>query len=91
MGVSFTLWGYRFNSTENISILLPSLATLIPSRHHLPFGSHGIDLVNEDNTGTVLVSHPEQLAHKLGAVAKVLLDQLAANLATETWSNLVLL
>ena len=36
----------------------------------------------------MLVSHPEQLAHKLGAVAKVLLDQLAANLATETWSNL---
>ena len=23
VGVSFTLWGYRFNSTENISILLP--------------------------------------------------------------------
>ena len=39
----------------------------------------------------MLVSHPEQLAHKLGAVAKVLLDQLAANLATETWSNLGLL
>lgn len=43
---------------------------------HAPLCADGIDLINEDNGRCVLLSHAEQLAHQLWAVAQVLLDEL---------------
>lgn len=43
---------------------------------HAPLCADGIDLINEDNGRRVLLSHAEQLAHQLWAVAQVLLDEL---------------
>merc|ERR1712192_295507 len=31
----------------------------------VPFSPHGINLINEDNGGTMFISHPEQLSHQL--------------------------
>ena len=47
----------------------------------VPLGAHRVDFVDEDDAGTVLVSHSEQFADQLGTVAEVLLDQLTAHLA----------
>merc|ERR1719234_1119865 len=43
----------------------------------VPFSPHGINLINEDNGGTMFISHPEQFSHQLRTVSKVLLDQLS--------------
>mmetsp|Transcript_4964 Transcript_4964/g.16607 ORF Transcript_4964/g.16607 Transcript_4964/m.16607 type:complete len:323 (-) Transcript_4964:459-1427(-) len=51
---------------------------LAPRRCVVPFRTHGVDLVNEDDGRRVLVGHPEQLAHELGPVSEVLLDELRA-------------
>ena len=45
----------------------------------LPFSADSVNLVDEDDAGAMLVRHPEELPDQLGAVSKVLLDQLAAN------------
>mmetsp|Transcript_25251 Transcript_25251/g.79226 ORF Transcript_25251/g.79226 Transcript_25251/m.79226 type:complete len:235 (+) Transcript_25251:651-1355(+) len=37
-------------------------------------GTDGVNLVDEDDGGRVLVGHAEELSHELGAVAEVLLD-----------------
>eukprot|EP00760_Papus_ankaliazontas_P002325 PhM_4_TR10948/c1_g5_i1/m.88486 len=49
----------------------------------------GVDLVDEHNRGTVLLRDAEDLAHELGAVAEVLLDELGANDAQERRVGLV--
>ena len=46
----------------------------------IPLGANGVNLVNEDDAGAVLLGHTEQLPDKLGAVSKILLDQLTSNL-----------
>merc|ERR1719180_619234 len=55
----------------------------------VPFGPHGINLINEDNGGTMFISHPEQLSHQLRTVSKVLLDQLTSNHSEEGCAGLV--
>merc|ERR1719500_2217763 len=55
----------------------------------IPFSPHCINLINEDNGGTMLICHPEQLSHKLGTVSKVLLDQFASNHSEEGCAGLV--
>lgn len=41
-----------------------------------PLCTDGINFINEDDGRGVLLSHAEQLAHELGAVTQVLLDEL---------------
>ena len=56
---------------------------------HIPLGSNGIDLINEDNGRCVLLGDTEQLAHQLRPVTKVLLDQLRAHNAKEGSRSLI--
>lgn len=44
--------------------------------HELPFGTYGINFVDEDDTGRVFFCYAEELTNKLGTVAKVFLDEL---------------
>merc|ERR1719402_1060694 len=55
----------------------------------VPFSANGINFVDEDNTGTVLIGHPEQLSHQLGTVSEVLLDQLTSHHSEEGCAGLV--
>ena len=57
---------------------------MTPIHSHQPFSADSINLVDEDDTGTVLIGHPEQLPHQLGTVSEVLLDQLTSHLANDT-------
>merc|ERR1719421_651036 len=50
--------------------------TLATAGRIVPFGADRIDLINEDNSGCVLLRHTEQLAHQLRSVSQVLLDEL---------------
>mmetsp|Transcript_10758 Transcript_10758/g.33951 ORF Transcript_10758/g.33951 Transcript_10758/m.33951 type:complete len:292 (+) Transcript_10758:2279-3154(+) len=52
---------------------------LAPRRRVIPLGADRVDLVNEDDGGSVLVGHAEELAHELGAIAEVLLNELRAD------------
>lgn len=52
------------------------VAALIPDGSSLsPLSSDGINLINEDNGGSVFFCHSEKLPHQLGPVTKVLLDE----------------
>jgi hypothetical protein len=42
---------------------------------YIPFRTDGIDLIDEDNTWSMLFCYTEQLAHKFGSIAEVLLDE----------------
>lgn len=55
----------------------------------LPLCPDGVDLVDEDDGGRVLLGHPEQLSDQLGPVAQVLLDQLGAHHTQERGRRLV--
>lgn len=62
------------------------LALAVPvcwSSAAVPLGSDGIDLIDEDDGRGVLLSHAEQLAHELGAIPQVLLDELGTNHSQE--------
>jgi hypothetical protein len=42
---------------------------------HIPFCTNGIDLIDEDDTWSMLLGHTEQFAYKLRPIAKVFLDK----------------
>mmetsp|Transcript_385 Transcript_385/g.996 ORF Transcript_385/g.996 Transcript_385/m.996 type:complete len:285 (-) Transcript_385:792-1646(-) len=46
-------------------------------------GAHGVDLVDEHDRRGELIRDPEELPHQLGAIPKVLLDELAPHHAEE--------
>mmetsp|Transcript_23005 Transcript_23005/g.47774 ORF Transcript_23005/g.47774 Transcript_23005/m.47774 type:complete len:345 (+) Transcript_23005:164-1198(+) len=50
---------------------------------------NGINLVNEDDGGSMLLRHTEHLAHELGTITEVLLDQLTANNTEECCGGLI--
>ena len=54
-----------------------------------PFGSNGINFVDEDNGRRIFLSHTEELSHKLGPVSEVFLNQLRTNDAQEGGRGLV--
>ena len=56
---------------------------------HSPLRSDSINLVNEDDTWCVLLSHTEELADELGPVSEVLLNQLGADYPEECRRSLV--
>lgn len=55
----------------------------------IPFGANGVNLVNENDGGRVLLGYPEELSHQLGPVSQVLLDQLGAHHTQEGGRSLV--
>lgn len=52
---------------------------LSPRWPKIPLGADGVNLVNENNGGCMLLCHPEELPHQLGPISQVLLDQLRAH------------
>ncbi len=54
-----------------------------------PFGSYGVDFIDENDRWGVLFGDTEQLADQLGAIPTVLLDQLGTNDAQESGRRLV--
>ena len=63
--------------------------TLATRRRIVALRAHRVDLINEHNARRMLVGDAEQLAHKLGTVAEVLLNKLRANNAQERRRGLV--
>ena len=60
-----------------------------PEENALPLGTNSINFVNEDDTWSVFLSHPEELPNKLGSVAQVLLDKFRTNNPQERGRGLV--
>lgn len=63
--------------------------TPLQKQLEIPFGANGVDLINENDGGRVLLGYPEELSHQLGPVSQVLLDQLRAHHTQEGGWSLV--
>ena len=57
-----------------LDLPLPPTVTVVP------LGPHGINLVDEDDAGAVLVSNTEELPDQFRTITKILLDEFTANL-----------
>ena len=55
----------------------------------MPFCADGVDLVDKNNGWSMLLGKAEQLADKLGAVTRVLLNELGAHNAEKGGGGLV--
>mmetsp|Transcript_25046 Transcript_25046/g.79035 ORF Transcript_25046/g.79035 Transcript_25046/m.79035 type:complete len:206 (+) Transcript_25046:707-1324(+) len=58
-------------------------------RRVVPFGAHCINFVDEDNRRRLLLGHTEELAHELGPVAEVFLNELRAGDSQKSGGSLV--
>lgn len=67
----------------------PLCLTPLQKQLEIPFGANGVDLINENDGGCVLLGYPEELSHQLGPVSQVLLDQLRAHHTQEGGWSLV--
>ena len=54
-----------------------------------PLRGDGVNLVNEDNTWRMLLSHPEQFSYELGTVSEILLNELGTDNTKESGGRLV--
>jgi len=50
---------------------------------NIPFGTNGVDFVDENDTRCVLLSHTEQFPDKFWTVTEVLLNQLRSHYTQE--------